>query len=76
MLYTFDTSRALSLALVATEDLSQARYLPLADAPAERRAIARPYLRQLHAIANSEVCGLIARQRSAFDAAAWEGMSA
>lgn len=75
MLYTFDTSRTLGLALVAAQDLSDPQYVPLSDAPPERRAIARPYLRQLHTIANTDLCGLIARQRSPLSPADWDVLS-
>ncbi len=72
MLYTFDISRSLNLALVAEEDLSGAKYVPLEEAPAERRSIAPPYLRQLHTIASTDLAGLVARQRTPFNPADWE----
>jgi hypothetical protein len=75
MLYTFDTSRTLNLALVATQDLSDPQYVPLSGAPTDLRAIALPYLRQLHTIANTELCGLIARQRSPLNPADWDVLS-
>ena len=74
MLYTFDISRTLNLALVVEEDLTNAKYVPLAEAPAEHRSIAHPYLRQLHAIANTDLVGLVARQRTRFNPADWEAM--
>ena len=71
-LCTFDRSPSLDLALVATNTLRAPRYVPLALAPVERATVSAPALRQLHAVANSVVEGLIARQRAPLDSKAWE----
>lgn len=72
MLRTFDRSPTLSLALVAQEDLSEAAYVPIEAAPAERGSVALTYLRQLHAVANMVPDGLVARERMALVATSWE----
>jgi hypothetical protein len=72
MHFTFDRSPTLRLALVAHEDLSQARYVALEAAPPERRHTSSAYLQQLHAIANGVPCGLMVRQRMPFNPEQWE----
>ncbi|MFC3715164.1 hypothetical protein ACFONC_03240 [Luteimonas soli] len=73
MHYTYDRSQALSLALIATGDLREIRYVPLLGAPPTARAIARPYLRQLHTVAGGELCGLTVRTWLAYRAEQWAG---
>ncbi|MCD9026812.1 hypothetical protein LDO26_01095 [Luteimonas sp. BDR2-5] len=72
MLCTYDRSTELGLALVAAPDLSGAHYVPLQDAPAEHRNVRQPYLRQLHAVANSVPCGLTVTTRMPFRPDRWE----
>lgn len=52
---TFDRSPALGLALVAREDFSRARYIPLEDAPAKHGTAAPAYLCQLHGVAHPRI---------------------
>lgn len=70
--YTFDRSPELGLALVATADMYQAHYQPLASAPADLRDTDPAYLRQLHTVANGVMTGLIAHQRQPLVPAQWE----
>lgn len=60
---TYDTNTVLGIALVAEDDWSGARYVPLADAPTARGEAAAPYLRQMHAVANSVPHGLVVSSR-------------
>lgn len=69
--YTFDQSTTLGLALVAGRDYSQARHVPLEDAPTRQLAAPAPYLRQMHAVANSSPEGLVVRTRRAIRPADW-----
>lgn len=75
MFYTYDHNSKLGLALIAREDLSDAQYVALEDAPEQRRAIDHAYLRQLHAVANGVAEGLVVRQRYTFVPADWEILS-
>lgn len=68
----FDRSPALGLALVASDDLRQPRYVPLVSAPADLRDIDIAYLRQLHVVANGVVTGLVAQQREPLMPEQWE----
>lgn len=72
MQYTYDRSAALELALVADAKLSDCRYVPLAEAPTEERAVDQVYLRQMHAVANSVADGLVVRPRMPLQAEKWE----
>ncbi|MEJ7746812.1 MAG: hypothetical protein WKF61_08680 [Luteimonas sp.] len=72
--YTFDLSHALKLALIANEDLSAAHYAPITEAPSEQKALAKPYLLQLHAVANSVACGLTVRTRMQLKSNQWSGL--
>ncbi|MCE4369724.1 hypothetical protein [Xanthomonas hortorum] len=75
MLYTYDRSHELELALIATADLTGARYVALSAAPAEERGVSLPYLRQMHAVANSVPCGLAVMTRMPFQPERWEALS-
>lgn len=70
--YTFDRSSELGLALVATTDMRQPHYQPLASAPADLRDADQVYLRQLHTVANGVMTGLIAHQGQPLVPAQWE----
>lgn len=72
LLLTFDTSVSLGLALVARENLSGARYVPLVEAPIERGTARAPHVRQLHAVANSVAYGVEVRARMPFRPLEWE----
>lgn len=72
MSLVYDRSLSLKLALVADANYSGARYIPLDQAPAEPGNAPAPYLRQMHAIANSIPCGMTVMSRHPFNAAAWE----
>lgn len=72
MQYIYDRSHSLGIALVAAGDLSGARYVPLDQAPAHWSEIDPVYLRQLHAVANSEAVGLVVMRRRPFSPEQWE----
>lgn len=76
MRYTFDSSETLGLALVANDDLSQAAYVLLKEAPDREKIVPLPYLRQLHAVANAVAYGPIVLARIPFDAQAWSRLPA
>ncbi|KAF1702891.1 hypothetical protein [Pseudoxanthomonas kaohsiungensis] len=69
---TFDRSQTLALALVATAELRQPHYVPLADAPAAAGRADQVYLQQMHTVANGAVTGLVAQPRRALVPAQWE----
>lgn len=71
MPYTFDTSSELELALIAEANMSGARYVPLSEAPSEKRTALLPYLRQMHAVANAVPCGLTVMARMPFQPQLW-----
>lgn len=72
MPYTYDRSVELQLALVAEADLSGACYVALADAPTALGQAERPYLRQMHAVANSVSSGITVMTRRPFKPEQWE----
>lgn len=72
MLCTFDRSARLDLALVATPDLRNPSYIPLAAAPAARRGVNAAELHQLHTLANAVIDDLVAGQRAPLQPGAWE----
>jgi len=73
---TFDRNATLNLALVAEFDFSRAHYEPLDEAPATTAPYApRAYLRQMHAVANGVICGVVANQRVTLVPAQWERLS-
>jgi len=75
LLYTFDRSADLGLALVAEAGWRKPRYVAIKDAPSGCETVPRPYLRQMHAVANGVVDGVIVRRRMSLDLAQWEYLS-
>jgi len=72
MSLVYDRNVSLSLALVAEPNYSRARYVPLDRAPKDTGSAPVPYLRQMHAVANSIPCGMAVMARHAFAASDWE----
>lgn len=70
-MYVFDRSDCLQLALVATDNLRDPKYLPLDQADLPFRVVAPAYLRQLHAVANGVPIGLTVMTRRPFRADEW-----
>jgi hypothetical protein len=72
MLYEFDRSPELSLALVADAAGRSPHYVALSATPSGHRVTDAVTLRQMHAVANGVVDGLIVRPRLRWEPGRWD----
>lgn len=73
--HTFDRSAILGLALVATAELRDPRYVPLSSAPESCLDTDLVYLHQMHTVANGVMSGLTAHPRCTLDPSVWERLA-
>jgi len=71
-IFTYDMNKTQGLALVATKEFTQARYIPIDDAEGIMYPIPENHLKQLHSLANAAWNGILATQEPLFPKSEWE----